>query len=98
MGSRANGGMARPGRRPDIRLEVPPPPSARTVRSAGSSNLPGRDGPCCPDRPDPIATNKEDKDVLNGQTAIVTGSTSGIGLGIARALAKAGANVVLNGF
>ena len=29
---------------------------------------------------------------------IVTGSTSGIGLGIARALAAAGANVVLNGF
>jgi 3-hydroxybutyrate dehydrogenase len=42
-------------------------------------------------------TNKEGKDVLNGQNAIVTGSTSGIGLGIARALAQAGANVVLNG-
>jgi 3-hydroxybutyrate dehydrogenase len=35
---------------------------------------------------------------LEGETAIVTGSTSGIGLGIARALAKRGANVVLNGF
>jgi 3-hydroxybutyrate dehydrogenase len=35
---------------------------------------------------------------LKGETAIVTGSTSGIGLGIARALAKRGANVVLNGF
>jgi 3-hydroxybutyrate dehydrogenase len=33
-----------------------------------------------------------------GKTAIVTGSTSGIGLGIAGALAGAGANVVLNGF
>src|SRR4051812_6098735 len=42
--------------------------------------------------------HKEGKDVLNGQNAIVTGSTSGIGLGIARALAQAGANVVLNGF
>jgi len=31
------------------------------------------------------------------RTAIVTGSTSGIGLGIARALAKAGMNVMLNG-
>ena len=31
-------------------------------------------------------------------TAIVTGSTSGIGLGIARALAEAGCNIVLNGF
>ena len=33
-----------------------------------------------------------------GKTALVTGSTSGIGLGIARALAAAGAAVVLNGF
>ena len=35
---------------------------------------------------------------LDGETAIVTGSTSGIGLGIARTLAQRGANVVLNGF
>jgi len=34
---------------------------------------------------------------LSGRVAIVTGSTSGIGLGIARALAQAGADVVLNG-
>ena len=33
-----------------------------------------------------------------GRTAIITGSTSGIGLGIARSLAVAGMNVVLNGF
>jgi len=33
-----------------------------------------------------------------GKTAIVTGSTSGIGLGIATELARAGANVVLNSF
>ena len=35
---------------------------------------------------------------LKGKTAIVTGSNSGIGLGVARELAKAGADVVLNSF
>ena len=35
---------------------------------------------------------------LKGKVALVTGSTSGIGLGIARAVAGAGADVMLNGF
>jgi len=36
--------------------------------------------------------------MLKGKVAIVTGSTSGIGLGIATSLAAQGANVMLNGF
>jgi len=36
--------------------------------------------------------------LLNGKTALVTGSTSGIGLGIALSLARQGAHIVLNGF
>lgn len=36
--------------------------------------------------------------MLKGRTAVITGSTSGIGLGIARALAKEGASIMLNGF
>ncbi|MEY3834309.1 MAG: hypothetical protein RLZZ130_1787, partial [Pseudomonadota bacterium] len=35
---------------------------------------------------------------LQGKTALITGSTSGIGLGYARALAAEGANVMINGF
>src|SRR4051794_7021906 len=40
---------------------------------------------------------RDDAKPLDGRVAIVTGSTSGIGLGIARAFAAAGADVVING-
>jgi 3-hydroxybutyrate dehydrogenase len=46
----------------------------------------------------PIATMTGEAASLKGKTAIVTGSTSGIGLAIATAFAKSGINVVLNGF
>ncbi|MGX1098012.1 3-hydroxybutyrate dehydrogenase [Amorphus sp. MBR-141] len=36
--------------------------------------------------------------MLKGKTAVITGSTSGIGLGYARAMAEKGANIVINGF
>jgi NAD(P)-dependent dehydrogenase (short-subunit alcohol dehydrogenase family) len=36
--------------------------------------------------------------ILKGKTAIITGSNSGIGLGVAEELAKSGADVVLNSF
>ena len=44
-----------------------------------------------------LETSKETR-VLKGNVAIVTGSTSGIGLGIATELARHGADLVLNGF
>src|ERR1700749_1399587 len=46
----------------------------------------------------PLAKRSEDKmGTLTGKTAVVTGSTSGIGLEYARAFASAGANIVING-
>src|SRR5215204_4763541 len=58
--------------------------------------------PCSADHPRPAlprrAAHHRNSHMLKGRTAVITGSTSGIGLGIARALAGEGANVVLNGF
>jgi 3-oxoacyl-[acyl-carrier protein] reductase len=46
----------------------------------------------------PLAAEPAPQRHLGGRSAIVTGSTSGIGLGVAAALAARGANVMLNGF
>ena len=47
----------------------------------------------------PLKTQSfELKQALTGKVSLITGSTSGIGLGIARALASAGSDIVLNGF
>jgi 3-hydroxybutyrate dehydrogenase len=43
-------------------------------------------------------SREEPMKTLEGKTALVTGSTSGIGLGIAQALAAEGADIMLNGF
>ena len=45
----------------------------------------------------PIAGDIPTSSELVGKVAIVTGSTSGIGLGVAKALARAGARIVING-
>ncbi|MGL1833453.1 3-hydroxybutyrate dehydrogenase [Rhodocyclaceae bacterium SMB388] len=58
------------------------PQTARPVRPIGGSR----------------ANTGENFNMLSGKTALVTGSTSGIGLGIAEKLASEGANIVLNGF
>jgi 3-hydroxybutyrate dehydrogenase len=45
-----------------------------------------------------LQRNKKEMSMLTGKTAVITGSNSGIGLGVAEELARAGANVVLNSF
>src|SRR6201996_4044568 len=49
-------------------------------------------------RPPPANRSEGNMGTLTGKNAVVTGSTSGIGLAIARAFAGAGANFVINGF
>src|SRR5262249_44754796 len=51
-----------------------------------------------PSGPKPRLKTEMDSHMLQGKSALVTGSTSGIGLAIARAFAAQGANVTINGF
>src|SRR3546814_18390506 len=64
----------------------PPQPTRRKPAMFKGSALLG--SPALPKHPS----------TLGGKVAVVTGSTSGIGLGIAQALARLGADIVLNGF
>ncbi len=71
-------------------MSPPRPPrsgsiSSTTIRDLMPDQLPDVVMPACEVRP-----------ILKGQTAIVTGASSGIGRGIANALCAAGANVVVN--
>ena len=43
-------------------------------------------------------TSFRENGMLKGKNAVITGSTSGLGLGIAEGVAKEGINLVLNGF
>ncbi len=49
-------------------------------------------------RPDPLRVPRKELEVLTGKSAVITGSTSGIGLGVARGLATQRCNIMLNGF
>jgi 3-hydroxybutyrate dehydrogenase len=62
-------------------------------RSKGASKL-----PLAPKLITQGSPTVQESVMLKGKSAVVTGSTSGIGLAIARALAQEGANVMINGF
>src|SRR4051812_26098015 len=65
------------------------PPHNRLTSNAGCCNCNARSRK---------RQSEEISVILTGKTAVVTGSTSGIGLGIAETLAAAGSQVMLNGF
>src|SRR5262244_546797 len=65
-------------------------PALSFFDAGGTPALPGKEGTG--------AGNQTGRIMLKGRNAVVTGSTSGIGLAIARALAQDGANVMINGF
>lgn len=70
---------------PDHASRVPGPMSSALIRDITPEQLPPVVMPACEARP-----------VLRGQTAVVTGASSGIGRAIAVGLCAAGANVVIN--
>src|SRR5262249_27195240 len=79
------------------KLHLPPAISRRSDRSlSGKRRLPKRESAAMNIAiKQPTPSNGQ---ALIGKVSLVTGSTSGIGLGIARALAAAGSRIVLNGF
>src|SRR3954469_20870621 len=83
---------------PKSRSSAPSPrdTTRQSKASAPTSTLPLRSSP--QGKCQQTLRWKDEAMSLQGKVALVTGSTSGIGLGIARALAASGADIMLNGF
>jgi 3-hydroxybutyrate dehydrogenase len=70
----------------------------RRARLAATPAIAQESSPKSPHQESEAKVHHQETIMLKGKSAVVTGSTSGIGLAIARALAREGANVMINGF
>ena len=69
--------------------------AADDLRRGGRGGADGRRGAASGASPLPAEQTDDERDLLDGRTAVVTGASRGIGRGIARVFSQAGANVVL---
>src|SRR3974390_2280906 len=82
-----------------LRRNIAPPFLPLGARTSRPHSFPsGRDAALPGEGRGAPGKTRQDEIMLKGKNAVVTGSTSGIGLAIARALAQDGANVMINGF